>query len=335
MMRIGLLVIASLFAASEMVLAKEIRFDNFQNLAGFSLNGAVSDIRGSTGNISALRLTNNLNQSSSAFLKERFKIAQNASFSTYFQFRITEPMGWTDGDNIQGADGIAFVIQTQAASIGGSGGGIGYAGINKSLAIEFDTWNNGSSDRNNGNHIGININGDTNSVTLQELPTPFNNGNVWHCWIDFDGVKKLLEVRISDQASRPAKALLTHSLQLLPILQQPDVFIGFSSGTGSAGNVHDILAWQFRGDFSPISSVALSELNFVWKKGNRFEKIIDVIRYKQVFFLEAIFTGEPQGSERTVQLSNMKGTTAITVQKTKENPRVFRSKSIILRKAEK
>ena len=41
-----------------------------------------------------------------------------------------------------GADGIAFVIQPLASDLGGTGGGIGYQGIDPSVAVEFDTWNN-------------------------------------------------------------------------------------------------------------------------------------------------------------------------------------------------
>ena len=49
------------------------------------------------------------------------------------------------GSNISGADGIAFVLQPLSSDQGGIGGGIGYAGIDPSVAVEFDTWNNGYS----------------------------------------------------------------------------------------------------------------------------------------------------------------------------------------------
>jgi len=41
-----------------------------------------------------------------------------------------------------GADGIAFVLQPLASDLGQSGGGLGYQGIQPSLAVEFDTWQN-------------------------------------------------------------------------------------------------------------------------------------------------------------------------------------------------
>jgi Bacterial lectin/Concanavalin A-like lectin/glucanases superfamily/HYR domain/PKD domain/Lectin C-type domain len=71
-------------------------------------------------------------------------------------------------DDVNGADGIAFVLQPVCNGIGGIGGGIGYAGINPSVAVEFDTWNNnGNIDPGSGfnindpadDHVGLNRNG--------------------------------------------------------------------------------------------------------------------------------------------------------------------------------
>lgn len=44
-----------------------------------------------------------------------------------------------------GADGLAFVLTTNPAALGEQGGGLGYAGPNQpnSLAVEYDTWQNG------------------------------------------------------------------------------------------------------------------------------------------------------------------------------------------------
>jgi hypothetical protein len=48
-----------------------------------------------------------------------------------------------------GADGLAFVLQNDRLdALGADKGGIGYEGIPRSLAIEFDVW------PNNGAHCG-------------------------------------------------------------------------------------------------------------------------------------------------------------------------------------
>ena len=46
---------------------------------------------------------------------------------------------------VHGADGIAFVLHADpngTAALGNSGAGLGYEGISRSLAVEFDTWYN-------------------------------------------------------------------------------------------------------------------------------------------------------------------------------------------------
>ncbi|MBC8173659.1 MAG: gliding motility-associated C-terminal domain-containing protein [Chitinophagales bacterium] len=54
-----------------------------------------------------------------------------------------------------GADGIAFVLQPVSTGLGSSGGGIGYEGIEPSLDIEFDTWQNFEYDDPSYDHISI------------------------------------------------------------------------------------------------------------------------------------------------------------------------------------
>jgi hypothetical protein len=66
------------------------------------------------------------------------------------------------GDSDAGADGLAFVMQTQGLNaFGGVGAGIGYQGISPSVAIEMDTYHNGNgaSDFNGNDHTTINLNG--------------------------------------------------------------------------------------------------------------------------------------------------------------------------------
>jgi len=92
-----------------------------------------------------------------------FRIAQpvNQGFSTYFSFQMHQPtLCCAPGD------GFAFIIQNSTATdssqgasghglyaVGSEDGGVGYSGINNSLAVEFDIlqdpWDP------NGNHIAI------------------------------------------------------------------------------------------------------------------------------------------------------------------------------------
>jgi hypothetical protein len=238
-----------------------VTYDDFSDLSAFQQNGATAAIADpviDSHGRSVLRLTNALSQSGSAFLLNPIDLANQASFSTFFKFNISNPMGISDGDG-QGADGIVFVVQTVSNTAGGSGGGIGYLGIEKSLGVEFDTWDNGLQWNDpNGNHVGIDLGGAFNGPT-QTIATRMNNGEDWYAWIDYNGATGLIEVRLSETSARPATATLTRAADLVDILGQTSAYIGFTSGTGAAGGYHDIVAWQFEDDYRPIDPTPVPE----------------------------------------------------------------------------
>lgn len=111
----------------------DFSYPNFSSTAGLTLNGAAA----TTGGV--LQPTPSAgNSSGSTFTTSQISLGAGAEFSTFFQFRLTNPGG------IAPADGIAFVLQTVNNNVGGLGGGLGYLGIANSVGIEFDTYNNGS-----------------------------------------------------------------------------------------------------------------------------------------------------------------------------------------------
>lgn len=223
-----------------------INYPDFSSVAGLQLNGSAAQAG------SVLRLTDDLAQGGSAFSTTPV-VLSGASFSTYFSFRISDPVGWSDGDG-QGADGIVFVVQTLANNVGGSGGGIGYAGIGNSVGVEYDTWHNGELGDNDGNHLGVDLNGSLNSVSQVPVGTRMNDGNVWHSWVDYNGATDTLEVRLSTLGVRPLVADISFNVDLETILGSPNAFVGFTSGTGAAGGDHDILQWEFRAEYDPIET---------------------------------------------------------------------------------
>ena len=145
------------------------------------------------------------------------------------------------GLNDWGADGIAFVLQPQSSNAGGLGGGIGYAGISPSIAIEFDTYYNSGSDPLTNDHVAIVKDGQPFLLgPHSEFITPIDIGNVengqWHTatfqWtastqklkLIFDGVQ-LFDVTINLGAIFPSNN---------------SVFWGFTSATGGANNLHKV-----------------------------------------------------------------------------------------------
>jgi Legume lectin domain len=227
-------------------------FNDFSSTAGLQINGHAAQV----GNV--LRVTPAIdNRAGSVFSTNAVSLANNASFSTNFSFRFSNPdQGFCDGGPVCGADGLVFVLQTVSNSVGGVGGGIGYFGLQKSVAIEFDTWNNGgdpSIQDINSNHVGLDVNGSLKSLlAVPVTEADLNGGDVWNAWIDYDGGNHQIEVRLTRSADRPASALLTYTRDLALDLQSNLAFVGFTSGTGLSHANHDLLSWTLRNDFDPI-----------------------------------------------------------------------------------
>lgn len=232
--------------------ATTLLYNDFSSTAGLQINGNAAQF----GN--ALRLTPaNYGQGGSAFSTNVVSLDGNASFSTAFRFRFSNAGGACDGLGC-GADGIAFVVQTNSNNVGGIGGGIGYDGIANSVAVEFDTWNNGSIDGNSSNHVGIDLGGSVNSVARAEVTEgDLNNGQIWSAWVDYNGLTDLLEVRLAlgAAAARPDDADLSYITDLVTALGTTDAYVGFTSGTGAAYAAHDVLAWQFHSTYNPIHDI--------------------------------------------------------------------------------
>lgn len=243
---LGLAMGASAQAADVLV------FNDFSSTAGLQINGQAAQV----GNV--LRVTPAIdNRAGSVFSTNAVSLANNASFSTNFSFRFTNPdQGFCDGGPICGADGLVFVLQTVSNNVGGVGGGIGYFGLQKSVGIEFDTWNNGG-DPNiqdiDSNHVGLDVNGSLKSLSATPITeADLNGGDIWNAWVDYNGGSHLIEVRLTRSASRPAAALLSYTRDLALDLQSSNAFVGFTSGTGLSHANHDLLSWTLRNDFAPI-----------------------------------------------------------------------------------
>lgn len=225
--------------------ATTLEFNDFSSVAGLTLNEDAAQV----GN--QLQLTPPANdQSGSAWAA----VDPFSSFSTRFQFQITSSGGFDDGDGV-GADGIVFAVQAVSATVGGAGGGMGYSGIGNSFGVEFDTWNNPEINDINGNHVGIDINGNTESVTQTVISPRFNDGNIWTAWVDLNGA--LLEVRVSATGDRPIFPTLSYATDFAGLLGGQDAFVGFTAGTGGAYGDQRILNWEFESE--PTGSVGVPE----------------------------------------------------------------------------
>jgi hypothetical protein len=116
----------------------DVSYPNFSNTNGLTFAGSTATANTSDGTV------NNPNgfESGAAYSTTAVGLGAGDTFSTTFQFRFTNPGG------IDPADGITFVLAQSPTGLGGNGFGLGYAGVNNSVAIEFDTYNNGDNSSN-------------------------------------------------------------------------------------------------------------------------------------------------------------------------------------------
>ena len=234
-----------------------IAYPDFANLSAFTLNGNALDVGNPVlaNGRRVLRLTPaSLYQASSAYITQSLNLARCLSFSSFFSFQITLPSG-------DGADGLTFAIQSQGSTaLGTDGYGLGFQGVYQSLAVEFDTHNNGEiPDQDNGNHVGIDLDGNVAAVVQYAVPTSMKNGAVWYAWVDYDGAKKLLEVRISETSTRPVAPQLSRTVDLAQLLG-PNTWVGFTAGTGGEYQIHDILSWNFSYTMPGMSTPAINSV---------------------------------------------------------------------------
>lgn len=257
----GILSIGTACRTAPSAFASTISFPDFSNVAGLTLNGAATAVNTVDGTV--LRLTPAASfQSGSAFSTTQIALGAGSTFSTFFQFRISDPAG------LAPADGFAFVLQTVDDGVGSTGGGLGFQGISPSVAVEFDTFDNAPAIPTdpNPNHVAVDTNGALNGpgvivngqsscgsvATVTGTPNCMANGHLWSVWIDYDGAN--LRVALADNSNvRPAN-LVNQPINLAGIIGQT-AFVGFTAATGGGFENHDIVTWSFVGEFAPIGVV--------------------------------------------------------------------------------
>jgi gliding motility-associated-like protein len=142
------------------------------------------------------------------------------------------------GNSDAGADGIAFVLQNQSLNAGSSGGGLGYAGITPSFAVEFDTYNNGSQEPVQ-DHIALIANGNT-AGAHNTYSTPFEvqmEDNQWHT-VRFVWNAASKNFQVWYDGTR--RHNITIDLKANIFNAKPYVYWGFTGATGGATNLQQV-----------------------------------------------------------------------------------------------
>jgi len=228
--------------------AADVDYPDFSSTEGLQLNGSA------TQPTDYLRLTTALsNQAGSAFTTKRV-VRPDESFKTSFSFTLAnaEPPRALPrrGDGpppvFRGADGMAFVIQSgEAEQLGGFGGDLGYGGIRKSIAVEFDLHANEWDPSDN--HIGIVKQGKV-ETHLAAADPPFDlyeAGAARFAWVNYSAEKKRLKAWVSETDAKPATPTVSVRVNLERVLEQR-ARAGFTASTGADYETADVSFWNLQ-----------------------------------------------------------------------------------------
>ncbi len=272
-------------AAASVAHATTITYPNFNSTSGLTLVGSTT----TTGSPGVLRIVSasdqgTTNNSGAAYSTTPILLGTGATFSTRFQFQLS------DAGGLDPADGFTFVLAKSPTGLGGGGGGMGYLGVDNSFAIEFDTYNNDyyggtNYDGNSSNHVAIDTNGQhtaggqlistdlTNVYGNGSCGFPYGsppqnnyavagcmaNGDIWTALITYDGTANLLNVTLTDPAENGAfQAITNYSIDIASLLDTNTAYVGFTGSFGSGYENEDILDWTFANTATlppPVTSV--------------------------------------------------------------------------------
>jgi hypothetical protein len=251
--------------------AQQFAYNNFNLPAGIQVNGSAAVT--SNGTAQVLRLTPAaLDQVGTAWYTTPVSLVKG--FSTTFRFQLS-------GTTSFPADGFAFVIQngqfcngTSGATANegpfpgdcpsGEGGSLGYLSLTKSVAIEFDSFQNTGYGDVSGDEVGIQSCGTlantvdhTGSCNFGQKdlasvanPITLTDGAVHTATISYiptscDGEPCNLLVVVID-----GEQILSSQFDIATLGLDPnaDAFVGFTGATGGSGggdDNQDILSWSF------------------------------------------------------------------------------------------
>jgi gliding motility-associated-like protein len=177
---------------------------------------------------------------SSGTVWNKNKIDLNNSFDYYFDVNL----GCKDDT---GADGIAFVLQTQGTNLGSTGQGIGFKGISPSLGVIIDTWQNDDENDPSFDHLAIQMNGVADHLSLNNLAGPVTaldgSDNIedcnWHIFrIKWDATAKQMDVSMDGVPRLSLQKDLVKDI----FNNSPLVYWGFGAGTGGSSNKQQFCA---------------------------------------------------------------------------------------------
>ena len=152
-----------------------------------------------------------------------------SAFHTTFSFQLPSSSG----------DGFTFALQNSGVHAQGSAGsGLGYQGINSSVAVTFGFYPGVS-------QTGVYLNGvspHSSPVDMAASGIDLHSGHVFDVTLNYDG--STLTETVTDETTQ---AVFTHAytVNIAAALGASTGYVGFTGGTGGAKSIQNILNWNY------------------------------------------------------------------------------------------
>lgn len=253
--------------------AADIIYNGFNDASGLNLRGsAKTEIDPLGGENNILRLTDTTPSVVGAAW-HRNKVALGGAWESEITFRMSERGGPAGYNPLAGADGFAFVIQNTSPTLFASnsstlGGGIGYNGLGRVVAVEIDTWMNERAEDVSANHISVHVPGAGNTTSHERdsigsmttgLPE-LSDGELHTLFLSYEPGS--LSIRVDGQEA-PALTVAIDLDQTLG-LEGGLAWMGLTSATGGCWENHDIYSWGFRVVPAPAGASILTLAGVMW-----------------------------------------------------------------------
>jgi hypothetical protein len=240
----------------------------FNDSSGLTANGSASFTSSPFTTPTVAQLTDGgFGEASSIFSNQALDVR---SFTTTFTFQMY------NGTSPFGADGLAFVIQGNSpTALGGGGGGLGYQGINNSVAVYFRAFA-GPGVVINGqfypsSYTGLGQDGNfVNANDVDPANINFNAGtqdsppDVYSVTLSYSG--STLTETLTDQSTGATFSTSYPGVNIPALVGGNVAYVGFSGGTGGLSLVQQVQTWQYTPttqNLSPLGPSGLQVANVV------------------------------------------------------------------------
>jgi len=182
-----------------------------------------------------------------------YKIDMTESFSIEFDLYL--------GDDNGGADGVVFALQGSCTSAGGNGMSIGYGGIDNSIGVEFDSYDNGDNSDLSSDHFAIISNGYADHGLSSNLRGPSAvadiEDNAWHpVKIIWNATTKKFSVSYGTLTTDT----LSYTGDIVNTLfaGNSQVFWGFTGATGALSNLQKVCITSYPQNTTQVADTTIN-----------------------------------------------------------------------------